>query len=131
MVWNVYREDFNRRSIVKYNIFDHGGFAQDVDKLLKEDITKDEFAERLKRSLRYWFWCKSEHEVVLCSWPVYIDKAELDRLNTECEECNNKWGHYPYKINVTPDVGEKVSIYDQVMMNWGQFIDYVYRYKNN
>ena len=131
MVWNVFREDFNRRAIVKYNIFDHGGFAQDVKKLLTEDISKDEFTEQLNRSLRYWFWCKSEHEVVLCSWPVYINKAELDRLNTECEECNNKWGHYPYKINVTPDVGEKVSIYDQVMMNWGQFIDYVYRYKNN
>ena len=131
MVWNVFREDFNRRAIVKYNIFDHGGFAQDVKKLLTEDISKDEFTEQLNRSLRYWFWCKSEHEVVLCSWPVYINKAELDRLNTECEECNNKWGHYPYKINITPDVGEKVSIYDQVMMNWGQFIDYVYRYKNN
>ena len=131
MVWNVYRENFNNKAIVTYNIFDHGGFAQDVNKLLKEDISKDEFANQLKRSLRYWFWCKSEYEVVLCSWPVYINKAELDRLNTECEECNNKWGHYPYKINVTPDVGEKVSIYDQVMMNWGQFIDYVYRYKNN
>ena len=131
MVWNVYREDFNRGVIIKYNIFDHGGFARDFKKLLEEDIAKDEFIERLKRSLMYWFWCKSEHEVVITSWPVYIDKAELDRLNTEYEEYNNKWGHYPYKINVTPDVGEKVSIYDQVMMNWGQFIDYVYRYKNN
>ena len=131
MVWNVYREDFNHRAIVEYNIFDHGGFARDVNELLKANVSRDEFAERLKRSLRYWFWCKSEHEVVLCSWPVYINKAELDRLNTECEECNNKWGHYPYKINVTPDVGEKVDIYDQVMMNWHQFIEYVWGTNNN
>ena len=131
MVWNVYREDFNNKAIVTYNIFDHGGFARDVKKLLEEDITKDEFANQLKRSLMYWFWCKSEHEVVITSWPVYIDKTELDRINAEYEEHNNKWGHYPYKINVSPDVGEKVSIYDQVMMNWHQFIEYVWGNKNN
>lgn len=126
IVWNVYREDFNHRAIVKYNIFDHGGFSQDVKKLLEKNITKTEFAEQINRSLRYWFWCKSEHEIVLSSWPVYIDKAELNRLNTEYEEYNNKCGHYPYKINVTPDVDEKVSIYDQVMMNWDQFVEYVW-----
>ena len=131
MVWNVYREDFNRRTIVKYNIFDHRSFAQDVNKLLKEDITKDEFAEQLKQSLMYYFWCKSEYEVVISSWPVYIDKEELDRINIEYEEYNNKWGHYPYKINVSPDVGKKIDIYSQVMMNWEQFVEYVWSNKNN
>ena len=131
MVWNVYREDFNHRAIVEYNIFDHSGFAQDANKLLKADIPKDEFAEQLKRSLMYWFWCKSEHEVVISSWPVYINKEELNRINTEYEEYNNKWSHYPYKINISPDVGEKVDIYDQVMMNWHQFIEYVWGNKNN
>ena len=43
MVWNVYREDFNHRAIVEYNIFDHSGFAQDVNKLLKA------YAHRLKQ----------------------------------------------------------------------------------
>ena len=130
MVWNVYREDFNRRAIVKYNIFNHRGLAQDVNKLLKEDISKDEFAEQLKWSLMHCFWCKSEHEVVISSWPAYIDKEELDRINTEYEEYNNKWGHYPYKINVSPDVGKKIDIYSQVMMNWEQFVEYVWSNKN-
>ena len=126
MVWNVYREDFNHGAIVKYNIFDHSSFAQDVNNLLKEDITKDEFAEQLKRSLRYYFWGKSEYEVVITSWPVYIYRSELDRLNTEYEEYNNKWGHYPYDINIVPKVGKKIDIYNQVMMNWEQFVDYVW-----
>ena len=130
MVWNVYREDFNHGAIVKYNIFDHSGFAQDVNKLLKEDITKDEFAEQLKRFLMYWFRCKSEHEVVITSWPVYIDKTELDRLNTEFDKYNNKWGYNPYNINVSPDIGKRVSIYDQVLMNWDQFVNYVWSNKN-
>ena len=130
MVWNVYREDFNHRAIVEYNIFDHSGFAQDANKLLKADIPKDEFAEQLKRSLMYWFGCKLEHEVVISSWPVYIDKAELDRLNTEYEEYNNKWGHYPYKINVSPDVGEKVDVYSQITsLNWDIFVNYVWNHK--
>ena len=131
MIWNVYREDFNNRAIVKYNIFNHGGFAQDVNKLLKEDITKDELAEQLKRSLRYYFWGKSEYEVVITSWPVYIYRAELDRLNTEYEEYNNKWGHYPYNINVVPDVGKKIDIYNQVMMNFDIFVDMIWREKND
>lgn len=129
MIWNVYREDFNNRAIVTYNIFDHGGFARDVNELLKANVSRDEFAERLNRSLRYWFWCKSEHEVVITSWPVYIDKTELDRLNTEYEEYNNKWGHDPYKLNIAPEVSEKVSIYDQVMMNWHCFVDMVWNNK--
>ena len=130
MVWNVYREDFNHRAIVEYNIFDHSSFAQDVNKLLKADIPKDEFAEQLKRSLMYWFWCKSEHEVVISSWPIYIDKAELDRINTEYEEYNNKWNHYQYKINVSTDVGKKIDIYSQVMMNWEQFVEYIWSNKD-
>ena len=78
----------------------------------------------------YWFWCKSEHEVVITSWPVYIDKAELDRLNTEYEEYNNKWGQYPYKINVSPDVGEKVDVYSQITsLNWDIFVNYVWNHK--
>lgn len=129
MVWNVYREDFNNKAIVTYNIFDHGGFARDVNELLKANVSRDEFAERLNRSLRYWFWCKSEHEVVITSWPVYIDKTELDRLNTEYEEYNNKWGHDPYKLNIAPEVSEKVSIYDQIMMNWHCFVDMVWNNK--
>lgn len=131
MVWNVYCEDFNRNTIIKYNIFDHSGFAQDVKNMLESDVPKNEFTEQLNRSLRYWFCGKTEYEAVISSWPTYIDKAELDRLNTEYEKYNNKRGRYPYKINVAPDVSEKVSVYDQVMMNWEQFIEYVWSDKDN
>ena len=131
MVWNVYCEDFNCNTIIKYNIFDHSGFAQDVKNMLESDVPKNEFTEQLNRSLRYWFWDKTEYEVVISSWPTYIDKAELNRLNAEYKEYSNKWGRYPYKINVAPDVSEKVSIYYQVMMNWEQFVEYVWSDKDN
>ena len=130
MIWNVYCESFNNSSIIKYNIFNHKGFAKDVNELIKENTTKDEFAEQLKRSLRYYFWSKSEYEVVITSWPVYIYRSELDRLNTEYQEYNNKWGHYPYDINIVPNVGKKIDIYNQVMLNWEQFVDYVWSNKD-
>lgn len=129
MVWNVFREDFNRRAIVKYNIFDHGGFARDVKKLLTEDISKDEFTEQLNRSLRYWFWCKSEHEVVLTSWVPYIDEKELNRLNVEYEEHYKKWNNYPIKMWVNLNVSEKIDIYEQIKLNWDVFVNYVWQQK--
>ena len=130
MIWNVYCENFNNNSIIKYNIFNHKSFAKDVNELLKENTTKDEFAEQLKRSLMYWFWGKSEYEVVITSWITYIDREELNRINSEYEEYNDKWGHYPYKINISPDVSKKIDIYSQVMLNWEQFVDYVWSNKD-
>lgn len=130
MQWNVLYQDFNARKIVTYDIFKHGRFAEDVLKLLKEDISKEEFAEQLRRKLSYHFRSKCEWEVVISSWPVRIDKEELDRLNMEYEESNKKYGHYPYTICTAPDVGKKIDVYDQVMLNWDVFVDYIWKEKN-
>lgn len=130
MTWNVFRENINGKEIVEYNIFNHSGFANEVDGLIKKDVSRDEFDEKLRMILFYYFGSKAEHEVVITSWVPHIDRAELDRLNTEYEEYNNKWGHYPYKINVSPDVGEKVDIYLQITsLNWDIFVNYVWNHK--
>lgn len=131
MQWNVLYQNVNAQKIETYNIFKHGGFANDVAKLLKENVTKEEFTEKLRRELSYYFRSKCEWEVVIASWPVYIDKEELDRLNIEYEEHSTKWGKSPYKINVVPDVGEKMDIYNQVMLNWDIFVDYVWTVKQS
>jgi hypothetical protein len=129
MEWNVYYHNFNKRTIERWNIFNHGRFAEDVNKLLKEDVTKEELAEKLKGKLFYYFGHKAEYEVVITSWVPHIDKQELDRLNAEYEEHYKKWGKYPYRIYVNPDVGEKVDIYSQVWNNKDIFVDYVWSYK--
>ena len=129
MTWKVFRENPNSRAIEEFDIFRHSSFAKDVQKLLKENATKEEFAEKLKRILIYYFWCKSEWEVVITSWPPYIDKAELDRLGTAYEKYHNNYGHYPYCLDVRPTVGEKVDIYSQVALNWDHFVDYVWQQK--
>lgn len=129
MRWNVFVNDFNLRKIQEYDIFKHSSFAKYVAKLLEQNLSKEEFAEQLRRELQYYFWSKSEHEVVITSWPPHIDGAELDRLNVEYEDFNKKYGHYPYKIDVRLDVGRKIDIYQQVMLNFDVFCDYVWNHK--
>lgn len=127
MKWNVLRYDVNLRRIQQYDIFRHNSFVKDVVELSNQYLTKEDFTERLRRTLQYYFWSKSEHEVIVTSCPPYIDGEELARLNTEYEEHNTKRGRYPYKLDVRLDVGEKIDIYDQVRLNWDMFVDYVWR----
>lgn len=129
MKWNVYRSNPNKRKMEIYNIFDHGTFCKYVEKHLKECTNKEEFAEKLKSELRYYFWCKSEHEIVLTSWTPHIEMKELDRLNTEREKHIKEWGNEPYSLCVRPNLWEKVDIYSQVMNNWEIFVDYVWKCK--
>lgn len=129
MEYYVYHHDFNKRTIEKWNIFNHGRFTEDVRRLLNKDLTKEEFSEDLKHKMRYYFWSKCEWETIITSWPCYIDKKELDRLSFEYEDFNQKYGRYPRKINVAPDVGDKVDVFDQVTMNWNIFVDYVWNHK--
>lgn len=129
MIWNVYMRDFNSQEIKTYNIFNHYSFRESVKKLKRKKLSKGEFAEQLKRELMYYFWSKYEYETVVTSFPPYIDKKELDRLNSEYEEYNSKYGHYPLKMEVCPEFCIKIDIYEQVMLNWDVFAEYVWRAK--
>lgn len=65
MEWNVYYHDSNAKKIIEWNIFKHGSFRKETYDLLKSDLNKEEFIEQLKRSLIYYFWSKSEYEVLI------------------------------------------------------------------
>lgn len=101
MKWFVYRENINRKQIERFNIFDHGGFAIDFCKAVKIFEDKESFAEEIRHSLMYYFWCKSEYEVTIYPWPAR--SAE--------------------------DFHIKVDIFEQVNMNWQAFIDYVWEHR--
>ena len=97
LVWNVFRYDINKREIVAYNIFNHAGFVEDIEKMRKNKITSVDFKDRLKQVLMYYFWAKCEYEVVISSFPPNENAKD-----------------------------EKVDIYSQVMLNFDIFCDYVY-----
>lgn len=127
--WYVYYQNINSREIKTFNVFDHGGFRNDVEKHLKKYKDKDEFAEKLKSSLMYYFWSKCEWEVVITSWPPHIKPDELNRLNSEREKTVKEYNREPYSLYVNPDVGKKIDVYDQVKNNWHAFVDYCWNSK--
>ena len=125
----MYYHNFNGRSIEKFNIFDQGRFLEDVKKDLKKYADKEEFSERLRGHLFYYYGSKCEWEVVITSWVPHITISELNRLNEEREKTLKKYNREPYSLYVNPDIGEKIDIYNQVMLNWDLFVDYVWSHK--
>lgn len=95
--WNVYIEDWNNKTIKKHNIFDHYSFMEDCKRIAKKFDEIDEFEIQIKRSLMYYYWSKCEWEIVLCG---LFSRDDFD--------------------------DEKIDVYDQVMMNWDRFIDYLW-----
>lgn len=97
LVWNVYREDFNEKKIVVYNVFNHYTFHEQCKKMYRK-YRKPEQVSELEKEIKSWamycFWSKCEYEIVLRGW-------------------------------VHEDVEEKIDIYQQLMLNWGQFFKYI------
>lgn len=97
--WQTYHYDINHKKIEPYDIFRHWRFNEDVISLLnKRGMTEENFREKLKSDLMYYFWSKCEYEVLVAGWPPTDNKDEE----------------------------EKIDIYDQVMLNFDQFASYVW-----
>ena len=96
--WYVYYHDINAQKIIKWNIFNHGTFRKEADKLLKEELTKEEFAYKLNQQLMYYFWSKCEYEIIISPWTGRADDIKID-------------------------------VYNQIMMNFDRFVDYVWSFK--
>ena len=101
MKWNVLHYNINKQVIEEFDIFNHGGFYKDVTLLLEKDLTKEEFSDLLDKYLMYYFWSKSEYEILVTGWPPSHKDAE-----------------------------KKIDIYRQITdLNWEVFVDYVWSYR--
>lgn len=130
MIWHVYRENVNTKRIEIYNIFEHTSFRKDVEEAYATCKTKDEFVEQLKRTLMYYFWSKCEWEVIITDWPTHITVEEIEELNDELSRYESRWHRKPYLLNIDLPVQKKISVYDQVMLNWDIFCEYVWKELN-
>ena len=98
--WLVYNEDFNARCIREFDIFNHHSFREDCIKNAKKNKdNKEEFIEALRRDLMYYFWSKCEWEIILSDWPP------------------------------SGQVEKKIDVFDQVMLNFDVFVDYLWEEK--
>ena len=100
MEWNVLYHNISTREITTFNIFKHSSFLKDVEKYLKECSDKEVFTKELRSTLMYYFWCRSEYELIISPWCGGRDTKEI-----------------------------KVDVYSQVMLNWDKFLDYVWSFK--
>ena len=102
MEWNVYTSNINHSDIEKHNVFDHYRLLEDCKKNYRKNKNdREAFLERLRRDLMYYYWSKCEWEIVIDHWP------------------HRDWHR-----------GDKVDVYDQVMLNWDRFCDYVWANKD-
>lgn len=99
MKWNVYYHDINRHKMTTCNIFNHYGFRRAVKEAIKKYRKKDEFIDKLRKELMYFFWSKSEYEIIIAPWVGGDREKEA----------------------------EKIDIYEQVMMNYDIFSEYVWK----
>lgn len=95
--WNVFYHSINKRTIMTFNVFKHGGFVNDICKISENCDSRNYFEEEIRRSLRYHYWCKAEWEVLIYPW---------------CGGSN--------------DDGIKIDVFTQIVLNWTQFIEYLW-----
>ena len=100
LVWNAVYHSINGKEIKTFNIFEHSGFRNDVNKHFKKCKDRDEFASELRRSLFYYFCSKCEWEIIISPWCGGRDTESI-----------------------------KVDVYWQIMNNWEIFLDYVWNSK--
>ncbi len=101
LTWKVYCEEFNKGEIREVNIFDHRTFCECCKQHAKKfKDDKEAFAEAVRKDLMYYFWSKCEWEIILSAWPPRKNFRE-----------------------------SKIDVYDQVMLNWNVFIDWLWEHK--
>lgn len=125
IAYYVYVENINKRKIERYNVL-NDGIIEEILSRVDKMTDKESFAAVVEQILMYHYWSRSEWEIILTDWPPHISKEELARLNVEQEAHFKEYGAYPYGHSVSLTTAEKIDVYDQVMLNWNIFIDYVW-----
>lgn len=125
----VYVEDSNRREIKKYNVL-NATIITEIETKLKNLkgllVSKAEFEKVVDSVLLYYYWCKSEWEVIITDWPPHIEVKELDRLVDDVKTHRETYNTLLYAVTPNLRTAEKVSVYDQIKLNWDIFINYLW-----
>ena len=140
LVWNVMNYNINKSDFEIFNIFHHGSFKVYVDDIFrkyKNSKDKEEFAEKLRRELSYYFWSKAEWEVIInnVNGRIIVTPWIGNRNNLELDVTDNKdfdWlGFYDYMNDryKNKDGKIKIDVYDQVRYRWDEFVDYCWNNK--
>lgn len=98
MEWNVYIGDFNSARIKSYNVFNNGSFLEDCKINWKKNKGDRQAFSERLRRDLMYYYWSK------CEWEVVVSSWPEGR-------------------------GEaKIDVYDQVMLNWELFVDYVWEH---
>ena len=128
LVWNAYKLRWNDELKV-FNVFDHRSFYEGVLKLLKAPLTKEEFSEKLRREVQYYYWAKTEWELIIAECTPKIDQKEFNRILSEYYLDRQRELPTPYSTTINISHDDKIDVYDQLYLNWDAFVDYVWKHK--
>lgn len=96
--WHVFCFSPSNCNLQIYNIFSHRNFYHSVLNAFKNEHDKPNFAAKIRGELMYYFWSKAEYEILISDW-----------------------------TSISPK-NAKVDVYEQVMMNFDRFIDYLWSF---
>ena len=113
LVWNVLKINCSTQELRIFNVFEHDSFYCNIRKLFKMDMSKEDFAEQLKREAQYYYWSKTEWECIITS-QLHIDRKELQRIISECYlQCKN--ADSPCRrTHINLSHSDKIDVYDQL-----------------
>ena len=97
LVWNVYVFDVNASAPKIYNIFEHENFLSSVLRDHELLPNYSDLRKQIEKELKYYFCADRKWELVISPQSLCKDNA-----------------------------GEKIDIYNQVMLNFDQFYNYLY-----
>lgn len=126
LVWNVYKISCSTQKLRVFNVFKHDSFYCNIKKLLKMNISKESFAEQLRREAQYYYWSKTEWECIITGSQPYIDRKELQRIISECYLQRQNANSPCRCAHVNLSQSDKIDVYDQLCANWDAFVDYVW-----
>ena len=135
--WIVLYHNFNSDKIEQYNILKYR--EDDIKKMRKKFKTKEEFAEKLRREMMYYYWSR-------CEWEMIITKTEDNHIiltpwcgcknpdevaidvtdNTDFDWIGFADKHIERQIYKN---SAKVDVFDQLQYRWEEFVDYVWNYR--
>ncbi len=139
MEWNIMHYSLNRQKIVTGNIFSHSSFAADVRKLLRKSGTKEILENELRMSAMYYFWCRSEWELLieksadnhiyLLPW-VGSSDPEKDKTDVTDNKDFDWNGFIGYILQGCSNYGGiKFDVYSQLRFVWDNFVDYCWDFR--
>ena len=77
MEWYVLNYDFNKKKVETFNIFRNAVFVKNVQELINNYLTFDDFVEKLKNEIKYNFWSRREYEISVGD--AFCKEEELEK----------------------------------------------------